>query len=516
MTQRKQLEALTRSAAEHYRAVVENVNDAIIVIQQGIIRFSNASAQALFGRALTGTPSLFLIHPEDRQLVTEQRKLMQGGKLVNAYEARFLTPPSDTLSPALRIGWASIYGTRIEWDGEAALLVLMSDISERRQLDERLKEALAQREAILETTAVGVTFLKERRHQWLNRTLAVMLGYTQAELLGQPTRMHYAYDEDFELLGRRGYAQIADTGSFSTEARMRRKDGALIWVQLDGTALSRSHPESGTVWTYVDITRRKQADEETHHALERERELGELKTRFVAMASHEFRTPLATILSSAALIEHYGKRINTAERQDIMGNLMVAAKRMQGMLEDMLTVGQAHAGRLQFKPDLLNIAQLCRVLVSEAGCNDPTVHVIRFDCPQSTSLQLPGQFDAVWLDERLIHHILGNLLSNACKYAPAESEVVLRLTRDGDTLVFEVSDNGIGISSEDLPRLFESFYRGCNVGNRPGSGLGLAIVKRSVDVHGGSIDVASHPGSGSVFRVRIPVLGNDPRQPLVH
>lgn len=508
VTERKQLEALTHSAAERYRAVVENVNDAIVVIQQGIIRFSNASAQTLFGKPLTGIPSLHLIHPEDRSLVLERRELMQGGKLVNAYEARFLTPPAETLNPSLRIGWANIYGTRIEWDGAAALLVLMSDISERRQLDERLKNALAQREAILETTAVGVTFLKDRRHQWLNRTLAAMLGYTQAELLGQETRVHYASEEDFEQLGRQAYAQIGATGAFSAEARMQRKDGALIWVQLDGTALSRDHPEEGTVWTYVDVTRRKQADEETRHALERERELGELKTRFVSMASHEFRTPLATILSSAELIEHYGDRINTAERQDIMGNLVVAVKRMQGMLEDMLTVGQADAGRLQLKPGLLNIARLCQLLVAEAGCNDATAHVIRFDCPQNDPVQGPGQFDAVLVDERLIRHILGNLLSNACKYAPANSEVLLRLVGEGNVLVFEVSDSGIGIAPDDLPRLFESFYRGTNVGNRPGSGLGLAIVKRSVDLHRGSIGVASTVGTGSVFTVRIPVLGD--------
>lgn len=505
VTERKKLEAQTRSAAERYRAVVENVNDVILVVQKGIVRFSNTSAQAMFGLTVAGLPSLHLIHPDDRPMVQRQRELMQSGTLVSAYEARFITPPRETMDPSLRTGWASIYGTRIEWDGEPALLVLMSDISERRRLDEELKSALTQREAILETTAVGVTFLKGRRHQWLNRTLANMLGYSPGELLGQETRVHYPSDEDFERIGAIAYAQITQTGLFSAEARMRRKNGELIWVQLDGSALDRSLPEEGSVWTYVDITRRKEADEETRRTLVRERELGELKTRFVSMASHEFRTPLATILSSAELIEHYGEKITHTERQDIMADLVVAVKRMQGMLEDMLTVGQADAGKLRINPKPLDIAALCRKLVTEMHTSDAGQHAIEFEAPVGHS----AFSQLVMLDERLIRHITSNLLANACKYSPAGSVVVLTLDRRqtaaGDQLILQVSDEGIGIPTADLPRLFESFHRGSNVGNRQGSGLGLAIVKHAVDLHRGKIEVASLPGAGTRFTVSLPL-----------
>jgi PAS domain S-box-containing protein len=425
--------------------------------------------------------------------------------MVSAYEARFITPPGEAIAPGSRTGWASIYGTRIEWDGEPALLVLMSDISERRRLDEELKSALTQREAILETTAVGVTFLKARRHQWLNRTLANMLGFSPAELLGQETRVHYPNDEDFERIGAIAYAQIMQTGLFSAEARMRRKNGELIWVQLDGSALDRSLPEEGSVWTYVDITRRKEADEETRRALVRERELGELKTRFVSMASHEFRTPLATILSSAELIEHYGEKITHRERQDIMADLVVAVKRMQGMLEDMLTVGQADAGKLRLNARPLDIAALCRKLVTEMHTSDAGQHAIEFEAPVGHD----AFSQLVLLDERLIRHIASNLLANACKYSPAGSVVVLTLEHQqspaGDQLVLRVSDEGIGIPATDLPRLFESFHRGSNVGNRQGSGLGLAIVKHAVDLHHGKIDVASTPGAGTRFTVSLPL-----------
>jgi PAS domain S-box-containing protein len=332
-----------------------------------------------------------------------------------------------------------------------------------------------------------------------------MLGYSPGELLGQETRVHYPNDEDFERIGALAYAQITQTGLFSAEARMRRKNGELIWVQLDGSALDRSLPEEGSVWTYVDITRRKEADEETRRALVRERELGELKTRFVSMASHEFRTPLATILSSAELIEHYGEKITHRERQDIMADLVVAVKRMQGMLEDMLTVGQADAGKLRINAKPLDIAALCRKLVTEVHTSDAGQHAIEFEAPVGHD----AFSQLVMLDERLIRHIASNLLANACKYSPAGSVVVLTLDRQakpGRRPAHPASQRRRHRHPHaDLPRLFESFHRGSNVGNRQGSGLGLAIVKHAVDLHHGKIEVASLPGAGTRFTVSLPL-----------
>jgi signal transduction histidine kinase len=113
------------------------------------------------------------------------------------------------------------------------------------------------------------------------------------------------------------------------------------------------------------------------------------------------------------------------------------------------------------------------------------------------------------LDERLVRHICTNLLTNACKYSAPGSVVVLTLDRrqnpSGDELILQVGDEGIGIPASDLPRLFESFHRGSNVGNRQGSGLGLAIVKHAVDLHHGKIEVASTPGAGTRFTVSLPI-----------
>lgn len=330
-----------------YRTMVEHAVEGICVGQGGIIRFANARCLALLGATRENVSSKAMIeyvHPDDRAFVTAQRERRSRGEMVPAFEARYQRADGT-------VSWIEINGVVVDWEGAPANLFFLKDTTERHFLDEELKNALAQREAILETTAVGVTFLQNRRHQWLNRTLAQMLGYEPAELLGRETRVHYASEEDFRQIGERAYGEIAGTGRFSAEVRMLRKNGTLIWVQIDGTAIDRDNPARGTVWTYVDMTRRKEAEQEIHHALARERELGELKTRLVAMASHEFRTPLAAILSSAELLAHYGERIDAAERQGILAELVAGAQRMQAVLDDMLSLGEADEGKLKSRLD---------------------------------------------------------------------------------------------------------------------------------------------------------------------
>lgn len=471
-----------------YRTMVDHATEGIAVGQGGVIRFANPRCLALLGVTVQQAgqrPMIDYVHPDDRAFVTQQRIRREQGEAVPPYEARFLRDDGE-------IRWVEINGVVVEWEGAPANLFFLKDTTERHALDEALKSALAQREAILETATVGVTFLIGRRHQWLNRTMARMLGYEPWELLGQETRLHYASDEEFERVGAEAYRAIDASGRYSGEVQMKRKDGGLFWVMIDGTAVTQGQSR-GTVWTYVDVTERKQAEEEMRKALTRERELGALKTRLLSMASHEFRTPLAAILSSAELVAHYGDRIGPEEQRTILADLVAAARRMQLMLEDMFTLGQAEAGRLTFQPRLVDVEALCRQALAEVRSAQPghrlTIGTLRGGARQ--------------LDPRLVQYILSNLLTNACKYSPEGSEV--RLTLDcGEAVRIEVADQGIGVPDEDLPHLFESFRRGGNAGHRPGSGLGLAIVKRCAELHGGEVAVVSKLGQGSCFAVTLP------------
>lgn len=473
-----------------YRMMVEHAAEGIAVGQGGHIRFANQQCLALLGVSAQDAgrrPMIEYVHPDDRAMVAARRDRRTLGEPVPAYEARFLRDDGE-------LRWLEIAGVVVDWEGAPANLFFLKDMTERRVLDEALKKALAEREAILQTATVGVCFLVGRRHQWLNRTLAAMLGYEPEELLGRETRVHYASDADFERVGAEAYRRIAETGRYSGEVRMKRKDGSLLWVQIDGTAVTQDGV-AGTVWTYVDVTARILAAQETEKALARERELGELKTKLLSMASHEFRTPLAAILSSAELIAHYGAKIDAEEQRGIMSDLVAAARRMQLMLEDMLTLGQAEAGRLHFQPRPVDLDALCRQAIAEVRSAHPRHRIV---------LQA-GTAGTRAVDPRLVQYILANLLANGCKYSPDGSEVTLDLACDGPALRLKVTDSGIGIAEEDLPHLFQSFRRGANVGHRPGSGLGLAIVKRCVDLHGGEIRVISKLGEGSTFSVTLPL-----------
>jgi len=251
----------------------------------------------------------------------------------------------------------------------------------------------------------------------------------------------------------------------------------------------------------ADITERQRAEEEIRRALEKERELGELKSRFITMASHEFRTPLNAILSSSELLEHYGSQLPPARRAELYGRVQRAVQTMTGLLEDVLVLGKAEAGKLEFAPQPLDLVQFCRGLVEEMQIGVCAKHPLVLECPWPA---LPGN-----MDERLLRHILTNLLSNACKYSPPGSTVYFDLALQREQVMLQVRDEGIGIPEQDQAHLFEAFHRASNVRTVPGTGLGMAIVKRSVILHGGTVVVDSQVGQGTTVTVTLP-LGKQP------
>jgi signal transduction histidine kinase len=228
---------------------------------------------------------------------------------------------------------------------------------------------------------------------------------------------------------------------------------------------------------------------------EKERQLGELRNRFVAMTSHEFRTPLTAIVSSAELLQQFGERWDAERRLDHVQRVRVAAGSMQRMLEDVLMIGRAEAGRLRALPSPIRLDEFCRHLVETLEHSTKKSHQIRY-----TFLGDPD----VTMDERLLQHVLGNLLGNAMKYSAVGSEIHFDVRTSGEECHFSVADRGIGIPPAELPTLFMSFSRASNAKHLPGTGLGLAVVKRALEVQHGSIEVTSELGQGTSFLVRIP------------
>ncbi|MFP5398344.1 MAG: sensor histidine kinase, partial [Gammaproteobacteria bacterium] len=277
-------------------------------------------------------------------------------------------------------------------------------------------------------------------------------------------------------------------------------DGHTLWALLHGRAIDPAEPSLRIIWTMLDITGRRRAVEDMQRALAQQRELNELKSRFVAMTSHEFRTPLAAILSSVELLRDYHDRLPAAERDELLGIVQASVRRMGRMLDDVLTLGKAEAQALEFAPAPLALVPLLEAVLADAqrAAADAGVGAV------PVQLRLRGAEQPRPLDERLLRQIVGNLVANAIKYSPAGTPVQVDVECDDAATCIRVVDRGIGIPDEHLPLLFEPFYRARNVGAIGGTGLGMAIVKRAVDRHGGRIAVASRVGEGTRVEVTLP------------
>ena len=252
---------------------------------------------------------------------------------------------------------------------------------------------------------------------------------------------------------------------------------------------------------HCEVLARENAEKETRVALEAERELNQLKSSFVSMVSHEFRTPLEIILSSSHILDRYLERLTEQTRRDQLKAIRVSVHRMSDLMEDVLTLGKFEAARVTCSPMPLELVSFCRRCMDEIDSATGSV------CPiHLTITNVQGDAAA---DEGLLGHILTNLLSNAVKYSTPGSPVNFSIKRHGQQAQFEISDSGCGIPLQDQPRLFTAFYRAGNVGQIPGSGLGLVIVKRCVMLHGGSIRCVSAPGRGTCFTVVLPLFGPD-------
>ena len=223
--------------------------------------------------------------------------------------------------------------------------------------------------------------------------------------------------------------------------------------------------------------------------------LNALKARFMAMATHECRNPLNVIAMSANLIER-----DTGGSSQFFELIKKSVKKITHLLDDVLALSQVDSGDQSFSPHPTDLIDLCTSVIQEIQVSFENSHTLAFQCS--------GEPLTVGVDRRLVEQILTNLLSNALKYSPSGSTVRLQLAYRDDSVLFEIQDEGIGITQQEQQRLFEAFFRAQNVGDVPGTGLGLAIVKRCVERHGGRIGVESEVGNGSTFLVEIPVLVN--------
>jgi PAS domain S-box-containing protein len=421
-----------------------------------------------------------------------------------------------------------------EADGSILWHGFMSDITERKMLESQMEQLRSEREIILNTIGEGLHWVDvDGRIKYENPAAVRMLGHEVCELIGKPAHatMHHtrADGSAYPQCECPIYATLRDKEIRSvTDEVFWRKDGTSFDVEYTCTPVyEKDGASGGTVVLFTDVTARKRAqadleklereaaehklvEEHSSRELKHERELNQIKSQFVSMVSHEFRTPLCVINTAASLLEDYSAKMTSEERTEHTQEIEHAVDRMAQMMEDLLVHEKLQTGKMECKPELVSMEAFCWELISEITKQPGAAHLI--ECAID-----PASHQA-FLDKRILRHILCNLLSNAVKYSEDHQPVTLEVKRvagqaqtrgdtktpPGDYIQLLVRDSGIGIPATDLAKLFQTFHRAGNVGNRPGTGIGLAIVKKFVDLHRGTIRVESIEGKGTSVWVCLP------------
>jgi len=257
--------------------------------------------------------------------------------------------------------------------------------------------------------------------------------------------------------------------------------------------------EERTLELKSTLSELEQSQKELSETLEKEKELSDLKSRFVSMASHEFRTPLSTILSSASLIEKYPTGDQRDKRMKHIYRIKDNVKNLNDILEDFLSLGKLEEGLIKPRHEPVDISELIEDVIHDMNEVKKEQQKIRF------STEKIGEF---MCDKHLLKNILINLLSNAIKFSKEDDTIEITTRMPGDIFILSIKDHGIGISKEDQLHLFDRFFRGKNAFNIKGTGLGLHIVMKYVQLLNGKIECLSELNRGSEFILSLPINSN--------
>jgi PAS domain S-box-containing protein len=391
----------------------------------------------------------------------------------------------------------------------AAALDVVQLYEEQDQHAARLEFQVAQRTAEFQRSKDKVETILNSIHdaiilvdasrviEQMNPAFQMMFGYDGDTLFRE--KIDLLFDTPIVHIEAIIHSALTQQAVVRHELTARRKDGSSFIADTIFSPLAHESFRQQVICTLRDMSLQKQLEDELRKALEREKELNEIKSRFTSMVSHEFRTPLAVILSTAGIVDIHLEKLSPEGIRERLKKISVQVGRLTRLMEDVLTFSKADALGLSFQPAVINMVALCNTIIEELAHSHPHADQIRFT-PQ-------GDCDAVLADEALIRHILSNLLSNAMKYSPADGPITFDLACSTNAMQFTVKDEGIGIPEVSQKNLYESFHRATNVGNVIGTGLGLAIVKKAVDAHGGTIRFESKEGQGTCFEVVLPITG---------
>ena len=335
--------------------------------------------------------------------------------------------------------------------------------------------------------------------QYVSPSVKNLVGYEPEELMGK-TPNDYVHPEDLKRFYERLNGSIYNNEYKVQEFRFRNKNGEYIWLEITATIVEENGIPLSFQTTARDVTERKEAKQITEKALEKERELNELRSNLVSTISHEFRTPMTTIRTSTELINMYLESNIVEKKQKIDKQLNTITNEIDRIIELMnsvLTISKEDTGKTNFNPTLFDLKKLCFDVIETSYSNQKD--------GRKVEIVFDGTSFNVFADKNLMKYSLFNLLNNAFKYSEGTGNVILHLSTSQSKVTLQVIDKGIGIPKADQDKLFNTFFRASNTNGIQGTGLGLYIVKTFTEKNSGNITLKSKQGKGTTVYLQFPI-----------
>ncbi len=489
ITERKE----TEKQLEFLATITRSIEDVMMVTDRNFnITRWNARAESLLGwsaEEMIGKPASFLrvknLTPNHESVlpILAEKGYWHGESIV----------VSKTDVP---IHFMSTYSIiRDAKNQTSGYLILARDITAENISQDRIRKLAL----LVESTSEAVISVSERfRINTWNKGAENLFGYTYDEVRGE--RLVTVLKADLTQQERASFRQQVMEKGFVTDSRyFKNRNDKVIFCSISIKAMKGENAGTeGYAVVINDLTKIKQAEQELIQALQQEKDLVEMKSRFVSIASHEFRTPLATISLASGFLRKHNQKLTPAQLDEKFTNIDRQIYQMTQLLDDVLVIGKSEAGKLS--PVYSQISgDVIERLGREALNGHRNSHIL--------NIRENNRVPFFVSDEKLLRNIIFNLINNAAKFSPESSEVFMDIDWRSSAVVITVEDRGIGIPADDLKNLFTSFSRGSNVGAIEGTGLGLAIVKKAVELLHGTIDVTSTENVGTRFTVTLPLTG---------
>jgi PAS domain S-box-containing protein len=464
----------------------------------GRISYTNPAFEIFWGLSaekLAGDPWQWLeqVDPTDRDRVRQ----LQLAAVKRSEEYRVRRPNGDVARLSQRaLPIHSPSGQLLRVIHLATNITWQLDTSKQLRVEiGRRTDSEAKYRAVVENVSEGILVTAGGRILYANPKALKLTALDEETAKSRPFIEFIHPDDRERVLGNHRKRLRGESVENHYQFRVQHSQSITRWLEISAVMFEWEGTPA-TLNFLTDVTLKRQAEEDMLKALAHERELSELKSRFVAVTSHEFRTPLAAILSSVELLDAYGASFPADERRELLGQIKTAVARMNNMVEQVLLTSRLELGKFKFEAAPLVVPDWLVQVMAEFERGNPQAARVSLTCD---GLDAPRT-----ADQLLLRHVVVNLLGNALKYSDPDTPVRFAVRGVGEQMHLRISDQGIGIPEADLPRLFGSFHRGTNVGNISGTGIGLHIVKECVDLHKGEIEVSSLPGQGTTFTVRLP------------